>query len=191
MQTDLELERWQDGWRAHDAIPADLVRQVTRGSRWMRWGVASEIAVTIAIGGGSLGWAVASRRSDVAILAGGVWIIIAIAWALSILLRRGAWQPATATTAAFLELSILRCERGLQAVAAQAALFVLILGFDLVWLYSFGAETSVWAFLTRPVLVLIVWIGGAIAAAAALWYRRRLRRELDRLLRLRREIEGD
>jgi len=189
VEIDLELERWQGEWRAHEAIPADLARQVARGRRWMWWGVASEIAVTAVVGGGSLGWALVSRRADVTMLAAGVWTIIAIAWTLSVLLRRGAWQPATMTTAAFLELSILRCERGLQALVAQAALYVVILGFDLVWLYSFGAETSVWGFLTRPAVVLIAWIGSLVAATAALWYRRRLRRERARLLQLRRALE--
>jgi hypothetical protein len=189
MARDHELERWQDDWRAHDVIPAALARRVARGTRWMRLGVAVEIVITIAMGGGSLAWAIVSRRSDIGILAAGVWIIIAMAWTLSIVLRRGAWQPAAATTAAFVEIAILRCERGLQVIKAQAALFVFILGFDLVWLYHYGAETSVWTFLTRPAVVLIAWGGTVVAAAAAIWYRRRLRRELAQLLRLRRELE--
>jgi hypothetical protein len=189
VESDPELERWRGEWRSQDVIPTRLARRVERETRQMRWGVAGEIAVTVAIGGGTLGWAILSRRPDVAILAAGVWIIIAVAWTISILLRRGAWQPATTTTAAFLELSILRCERGLQAITAQALLFVPILGFDLVWLYSYREETSVWTFLTRPPVVLIAWVGTAIAAAGALWYRRRLRRELESLLKLRRELE--
>jgi hypothetical protein len=41
-----------------------------------------------------------------------------------------------------MEISILRCERGLRAIAAQALLFVPILGFDLVWLYFYRDETD-------------------------------------------------
>ena len=190
MERDHELERWGDDWRAHDVIPAALARRVARANRWMRLGVAVEIAITVTMGGGSLAWAIVSRRPDIAVLAAGVWIIIAIAWILSIVLRRGAWQPSAATTSAFVEISILRCERGLQALKAQAAFFVFILGFDLVWLYHYGAETSVWTFLTRPAVVLIAWGGTAVAAAAAIWYHRHLRRELAQLLRLRRELEG-
>jgi cell division protein FtsL len=51
-------------------------------------------------------------------------------------------------------------------------------------------ETDVWTFLTRPAVLLIAWVGTAVAAAWAVWYRRRLRRELENLLRLRRELEG-
>jgi len=190
VEPDHELERWQREWRAHDVIPAALAARVARGSRWMRWGVVVEIVVTAVFGGGTAAWAMLSRRSDVAILSAGVWLLIAIAWTLSMLLRRGAWQPAGATTAAFMELSILRCERGLQGLRAQVAMFALILAFDLVWLYWSGGYTSVWTFLTRPAVVVIAWIGTAVSAAMALWYRRHVRRELTELLRLRKEIEG-
>jgi hypothetical protein len=145
VELDTELARWQGEWRAHEVIPPSLARRVERDTRRMRWGVAGEIAVTVAMGGGSVGWAVTSRRPDVAILA---------------------------------------------AITAQALLFVPILGFDLVWLYFYRGETSVWTFLTRPAVVLIAWVGTAVAAAGALWYRRRLRRELENLLRLRRDLEG-
>ena len=190
MEPDHELERWQREWRAHDVIPAALASRVARDNRWMRWGVVVETGITVVFGGGTAAWAIVSRRADVVVLSAGVWILIAIAWMLSILLRRGAWQPAGTTTAAFMDLSILRCERGLQAIRAQVAMFVLILGFDLVWLYWSGGYTSVWTFATRPAVVLLAWIGTVVFAAATLWYRRRMRRELTALLKLRKEIEG-
>jgi hypothetical protein len=190
VESDTELERWRVEWRAHDAIPPSLVRRVERDRRRMRWNVAGEIAITIAMGAGSLGWAIASRRADVAMLAAGVWILIAIAWTISILLRRGAWQPAATTTTAFIEISLLRCERRLLAITIQAWMYALILGFDLVWLYSYRGETSVWTFLTRPAVVLIAWVGTAVAGAGAIWYRKRLRRELENLRKLRRELES-
>ena len=188
MDFDPELQRWQKEWQAQEAIPAALVHRVERANRWMRWEVAGEIGVTLAVGGGSLGWAVVSRRADVAVLAAGIWMIIAIAWTASIVLRRGAWQPSAATTAAFVDISVLRCERGLQTITVQAVLFVVILTFDLVWLYAYRGETSVWVFLTRPMVIALAWVGSAVSAAAALLYRRRLRRELASLRRLREEI---
>ena len=107
---DLELERWQRQWRAQQAVPPDLVKSVEAGTRNMRRGVIAEILVTVVMGGGSLAWALAARRTDVTVLAFAVWILIAVAWTASLLLRRGAWQPVTATTAAFVDISILRCE---------------------------------------------------------------------------------
>jgi hypothetical protein len=81
-------------------------------------------------------------------------------------------------------VSILRCERSLQAIAVQAVLYVAILAFDLVWLYWYRQETDLWLFLTRPAVVIVALIVTPLLAAAALWYRGRLRRELDNLRRL-------
>jgi hypothetical protein len=178
---DLELERWQRQWRAQEAVPPDLVKSVEAGTRNMRRGVIAEIFTTVVMGGGTTAWALAARQTDVVVLAIAVWIFIAIAWTASTLLRRGAWQPVTTTTSAFVDISILRCQRNLQAIWAQAALFVVLLVFDLVWLYYYRAETTVSEFLMRPVVLVFLLIVTPLFAAAAMWYRRRLLRELRSL----------
>jgi hypothetical protein len=183
---DLELERWQRQWRAQEAVPPDLVKSVEAGTRNMRRGVIAEIFTTVVMGGGTTAWALAARQTDVVVLAIAVWIFIAIAWTASTLLRRGAWQPVTTTTSAFVDISILRCQRNLQAIWAQAALFVVLLVFDLVWLYYYRAETTVSEFLMRPVVLVFLLIVTPLFAAAAMWYRRRLLRELRSLRELQR-----
>jgi hypothetical protein len=187
-ERDLELEQWQRQWRAQETVPPDLVKAVETGTRNRRRGLIAEIVVTVVMGGGALAWASASERVDVFVLATAVWIFIAIAWIASMLLSRGTWQPVTATTAAFVEISILRCQRSVQAIWAQAALYVVILVFDLVWLYYYRAETTVGEFLMRPAVLFFVLIVTPIVAAAAVWYRRRLLRELKSLLELRRAV---
>ena len=182
-ESDLELEGWQRQWQSQPAS-IDLRQKVEAGNRAMRLGLMSEIAVTILMGGGSLLWAIVSERAEVLVLAVAVWGFIAIAWTASILLRRGLWQPATSTTAAFLNVSILRCERSLEAIVVQAVLYVVILGFDLAWLYWYLQETDVWTFLTRRPVLVVAGIVTPILAAVALWYRGRLRRELENLRRL-------
>lgn len=190
VELDPELARWQAVWHAQQVIAEDLAQRVKRDTRRMQWGVVAEFLVTLLMGGGSVGWAIVSRRTDVAVLAVGIWLVIAIAWTISLVLRRGAWQPSTATAAAFVEISILRCERRLQGIVAQAILFGPILAFDLVWLYVARQESSVWTFLARPLVVAIAGGGTLVAGGAALWYRRRLRRELNRLVMLRAELEA-
>ena len=187
-EPDLELEGWQREWRAQEAPPFDLAKKVEAGTRSMRLGIVGEVIVTIVMGGGTLGWAIISRRPDVIVLAIAVWIFVAAAWVASTLLRRGAWQPMTATTAAFVEVSILRCERSLQAISIQAVLYVVILAFDLVWLYNYRAESNVREFLMRPAVVVVLTVVTPALAAAAVWYRRRLRRELKNLAKLRRGV---
>jgi hypothetical protein len=192
MPADTELETWRRQWQADEVIPADLRRRVDRETRNLRLGRYAEIAVTVVIGGGAAGWAVLSQRPIALALVIGVWFFIAVAWATSIALRRDILKPSAATTSAFLNLSIRRCRRRLVALGAQGVLYVLLLAFDLVWIYHYQTETRpipVWAFLTSGQM-LVVWVVTAVLAAAAVLYRRRLYEELQGLLNLRREL-GD
>jgi hypothetical protein len=184
---DVELESWRAGWQAAVTPPIDLKARVERETRMMRRFVVGEVLITLAFGGGSLAWALATRRTDAIVLAIGIWVFLAIAWAISFLLRRDAWAPTTLSTAAFLDLSILRCRRRHEAVAAQAALYVLILAFDLAFIYFFGREREsrhLVTFLTSGGVAWI-WPVTAVLGFAALKWRRRLGRELDALVRLR------
>jgi hypothetical protein len=184
-ERDLELEQWQRQWRAQETVPPDLVKAVETGTCNRRRGLIVEIVVTVVMGGGVLAWAYASARAEVFVLAMAVWIFIAIAWIASMYLSRGTWQPVTATTAAFVEISILRCERNLQAIALQAILYVVILTFDLVWLYFYRGESSVRDFLMRPPVLLFLFVVTPLFATAAVLHRRRLLRELRSLRSVR------
>jgi hypothetical protein len=191
MDADLELDTWRRHWQAGPAVLPSLKQRVERETRAMRRLVIGEIVVTIVFGGGSLAWAALSLRTDVFVLALGVWAFIAIAWMISFLLRRGAWTPVTATTTAFVELSILRCRRRRESIVAQAALYVMILGFDLAWIYATrpaSSERSVVSFLTSGEIAW-VWALTAALGAAAIGQRRKLARELETLMNLRPQIE--
>lgn len=61
----------------------------------------------------------------------------------------------------------------------------MILAFDLVWLYYYRAESSVHEFLMRPLVLLFLLIVTPLVATAAVWYRRRLLRELKSLRSVR------
>jgi hypothetical protein len=192
MERDTELETWRRQWQRDEAIPPDLRQRVERETRNLRRGRYAEIAVTVIMGGGAAGWALVSQRPIVVALAIGVWFFIGVAWVMSIDLRRDILQPSAATTTAFLDLSIHRCRHRLQALAVQGVLYVMILAFDLVWIYHFQAETrpmEPWGFLTSG-RVLVVWAVTAGLAAVAVRYRRKLRSELRNLLNLRRQL-GD
>jgi hypothetical protein len=189
MQADVELDLWRRQWTAEPYDPSALRQRVERETRAMRWFVMAEIAVTIVFGGGTLTWAALSARTDALVLAVGVWVFIAMAWTISFLLRRGAWAPVTATTTAFLELSILRCRRRRESIVAQSVLYVLIVGFDLTWIYFArpSRAAGVAAFLTSGEIAW-VWVVTIVLAATAVWQRRRLGRELETLTRLQRQI---
>jgi hypothetical protein len=191
--SDVELDSWRADWQAVAPPLPDLKTRVERETRMMRRLVVGEIAVTLVFGGTSLAWAALSRRTDAAVLALGVWVFIAAAWAISFLLRREAWSPATLSAVAYLDLSVLRCRRRRESIAAQAVLYSVILGFDLAWIYSFGPEPGsrgVLSFLTSAG-VAWVWLVTAILAIAAWRWRLRLSRELETLTRLRSGLDDE
>ena len=192
MHPDLELDTWREHWRAPAAtLPVDLAARVERETRRMRRLYAAEIALVLAYCGGSAAWAMLSGRADIVVLAIGIWTFTAIACTMSWLLRRGAWSPVASTTTAFLELSILRCRRRRESVAAQAVLYVMILAFDLIWIYFQRARSEAITpveFLTGSSLYW-VWAVTIVLGTFAVWYRRRLARELDNLIQLRHRVD--
>lgn len=194
MDIDLELDGWRHEWQADVATPTDLADRVARETRRMHQFVLTGIAITIVFGGGSIAWAAISGRSELLVLVVGTWAFLAIAWAMSWLLRRGASTPLTTTTSAFLDLSILRCRRRREATFAQAVLYVAVLSFNLWWIHANSlphAGMDTWTFLTSRG-VLWVWPVTALLAVMAARQHRRLRRELQALTALQQAFQdGD
>jgi hypothetical protein len=189
---DNELELWRQQWQTQATVPVDLRQTIDRQTRQMRLLMVAEVAVTIIFGGGSLLASLTLRRSDVTVLTAGIWVFIAIAWAFSQANRRGLWRPAAATTAAYLDLVILRARRRLQAVSFTSISYIVFLSFNLGWVYQELARhggTGLWAFLTSGP-VFIVWALTALLALVAIWHRRRITAQLNNLAELRREL-GD
>jgi hypothetical protein len=190
---DVELDVWRAEWQASSPALPDLGARVERETQRMRRVIVAECAVTSVFGGGSLAWAWLTRRTDVLILAGGIWVFIALAWTISFLMRRHAWAPATMSTTAFLDLSILRWQRQLKSIAAQCLLYVLIVAFNLTWIYLASparAADGVLRFLTG-IDVAWVWAVTVILAVGAARRKQRLSAELDRLIQLRAFMSDD
>ena len=171
MTPDLELQAWREQWQQDTEVPADLRRKVERGTRNMRLMVALEVLVTIAMGGGFTWWAVIEPRTEMYVLAGAVWLFLAAAWAFAIANRHGTWSPDSMSTAEFVDLSIRRCQRRLQASHFGAGLYFVEMIFCLTWLYRDPARR-------HPLPAIIFAVVTPLFLVGVARYRRNTRAEL-------------
>ena len=185
MSMDTELETWRREWQSETAVPPDLRRRVARQSRWLKVGIAADILVTVAIGGGVIALAARSPQSDMLLLAAATWSFIAIAWAFRLTITRGLWSPAAIDTAAFVDLSVRRCRAQLAATLFGAGLYVCEMAFSLGWIYRHSVPRA-------PLLSWLFgsWFNGLVRLFSVaffgflVWYRRKKQAELAWLLSL-------
>lgn len=125
MSPDPELDTWRHQWQGQHAVPADVRRRVERDMRSIRWSFLSAVAVTVIFGGGMSARAIVSGEADSVMLAAATWVFIAVTWAVSWTIEGGPGQrqPASATTAAFVEFSIRRRVATRRAMVAGAVLY--------------------------------------------------------------------
>lgn len=164
-----------------NARSPDLRKKVERQSMFMKIALAADILVTVVIGGGAILWAVRSPQADIIVLAAITWIFLAAAWFMALRLNRGNWSPAALDTAAFVDLSIRRCQARLKAVWFGAGLFVVELAFCLPWVYNYSAKHSrsflSWLWFSSPYID-GVWVATMIFFVFLIWYRQRKQAEL-------------
>jgi hypothetical protein len=188
MEPEVTMEAWRSAWQSEAAPAGELEAHVARETGRMRWMVGLEIVVTVAMGGGTLAWAVATRRLDITVLAVGVWLLLGVGWAITLRLGRDAWRPLGATTAAFLDLAVLRCRRRRAAIVARAGFYVLVLGFDLSWLYWDQGPRGRGDLLGFLAGFWWVWAISAALAAVGVWQHRRLGRQLQNFEAMQRAL---
>lgn len=184
MHADDELEQWQRQWLAQPAVPVDLRQLVERDIRGRRLMMLGSIAVTAIMGGGTTLWAIRSGQPDLFVLTFTVWIFIAVAWALTLLLgRQRGPRPLAETTAAFLDYAIRSRRARLQGITASAVLYIVFFFFVLVWRYHTMADATSdpWTYLTSPRVLTLLAVSAGLAVSAA-FQRRRLDRELHNLV---------
>lgn len=191
MNTDVELEIWREQWQRDTAVPVNLRRSVERQSRLMKIGLLADTVVTIVMGGGTTAWALRSTDPDVALVAVATWVFLAAAWAFVLTANRGLWAPSALDTAAFVELSVRRCQSALTTIWFAGALFLCEVAFGLGWGYKHSVQGHAplgnWLWFSS-LRIDIVWICTVAFFGAMAWYRRKKRAELTSLLKLRGEM---
>ena len=193
MNIDTELEVWREQWQSDTVIAPDLRQKVQRQSRFMKIALIADIFVTVTIGGGTAAWAIRSPEPEIILLAVATWIFIAVAWTFSLAVNRGKWAPSAQDTAAFIDLSVRRCQSRLATVWFAAGLFVIQTVFVLSWVYRNSPARRqpllTWLFF-GSIPIDLVWLSTLAFFGFLIWARRNKRAELTRLYELRKKLCG-
>src|SRR5579871_684863 len=104
---DDELEVWRRQWQGQPAVPIDLIRKVERETVYLRLGLYA-IYIPYAIGIVTAIGAILNPTLLSIVFAFGLWLFIIIARIFGGQNMKGVWTPAAETTAAYVDLSILR-----------------------------------------------------------------------------------
>jgi hypothetical protein len=196
VSNDIEMEKWRRQWQggAQSASRADeleqLRRRVLRETRWLKLSLIGPIFVTFGVGGGTVLLALLTGWTAHVVIAIESWIFIAVCWIGSLRLARGTWRPLADTTAAFVDVSIRRRESYMRGAMFGLCLYVFQLLFVMV-LLDFAMNLGARGILTSPQVIVIGWIGLPSVLVGAYWFRRRQRAQLERLLELKRQLQGD
>lgn len=191
MNTDVELEIWQEQWQRDTAVPVNLRRSVERQSRLMKLGLLADTLVTIVMGGGATALAFLSSEPGVGLVAVATWLFLAAAWTFVLTANRGLWAPSALDTATFVDLSVRRCQSALTTIWFAGALFLCEVAFGLGWGYKHSVQGHTplgnWLWFSS-LRIDIVWICTVAFFGAMAWYRGKKRAELTSLLKLRGEM---
>lgn len=193
MNIDMELEVWRQEWQSEATIPPDLRRKVERQSRLMKVGFVADALVTVVMGGGTTAWAAFSSKPEITLVAVATWLFLAVAWAFVLTVNRGLWAPSALDAAAFMDISVRRCQTTLATIWFAVGLFLSEVAFGLSWSYIQSVDPR------EPLLnwlwfsswrIDFVWLCTLAFFGGVLWYRRKKQAELACLLRLREEMDA-
>jgi hypothetical protein len=192
MNENVDVDRWQRLWqsRADGPDASDLYDRIVRESRRRQVALIGPVLVTVAIGGMVLMRALTSRTAFDIAVAIETWLFIAVVWAISVRIDRHHWRPLGNTTAAFVDLSIHRCEGDLEGLRVALVLWVVQL-IALTALRQYFAPVSLFELLTAWPVMILGWFGLPALVTGVRWYGRRKRDELRRLIELRRQLVED
>jgi hypothetical protein len=190
MKSDIELESWRQQWQSQPQVPVDLIRKVERQTVHMRLLRLSEVLVTVFMGGGTIVAAIITRNSEVALLAVGTAIAIALAWRFSLKHTRGLWAPSADTTAAYLDLSIRRGRWKVADARYDSIQAVLLSVFVCVVDYRILVSYGKWSSLSDAWWL---WVIGGVLSLLLLFAfenrRKRAKTELEYVSRLQAELQ--
>ncbi len=192
---DTELRTWMEAWQAEGETPVDLreriLRRVRRQSFYQKAWAVGEAAIVLMMTA-FLVWVGVNttQTADIVVV---VAFLILQAWALvyGYRSRRGLWRPRDESAAAFLDLSLRRCEQRLKLTRAGYVILAVEVAVFVPWLWLrtqpdaaraaslLGTRAGAYGFLALFV---------AAALAALIYAGHRTRRDLAALQDLERSL---
>lgn len=196
MAQDTELRAWMQEWQVEAETPVDLretiLRRVRRQSFYQKvWAIGEAVLVLLMTT--LLVWvgATTTRTADVVVV---VTFLLLQAWAVAygFRARRGLWRPSDESAAAFLDLSLRRCEQRLKLMKAGYVLLALEVAVFVPWIWirtrPEGTMPPTSFLATRAGAYAFLAVFVAAALAALLYTGRRTRRDLAALGNLRGDL---
>src|SRR5262249_25021234 len=165
----------------------DLFRNVEKDTRYIRYYRTAEILATVVIGGSVTAAAFITKSAGSILLAGGTWLAILMAWTFSLRYTKGIWAPGAPTTAAYLDLSIRRCQWRVEDARYDSIQSILLTAFVLIVDYYLILDIrhkppSLW------LLGIIFFVIAPVLVAVFEWRRSKAKSEMDSLTDLQRQL---
>jgi hypothetical protein len=188
----LDLDDMKQRWQAQASAGPDfstLRQHVAADNRNHRRTLLFVSLATVAVLMVSFGFAWRSGRTDAWFSFGFTTAFAALIWVIGLWLSRGTWEPRDSSTAAYLEVSIQRCQSVILAAPVGVVLYLAGLAGSLAWKQrALGLDWE--QLVMTPSVVIAGWIGAPLYSLGMLWNAQRHRRRLAVLLDLRRQLSG-
>ncbi len=185
-----DLDEMKQRWQAQTTTGPDLAalhERVAADNRSQRRTLVLVALATLMVLGLTFAQAWQSSRTEAWF--GFVFTVVfaALVWLVALWLSRGTWRPADGSTAAYLELSIRRCQSAILAAPVGVVLYMAGLAGSVVSkqrLLGIGWSEMI----DTPSMIIAGWLGAPLYTLGMLWNARRQRKRLALLLDLKRQL---
>jgi hypothetical protein len=186
-----ELELWRRQWHSQPAIPIELIRKVERQTVYLKLQRLSLI-LPVLVGIGTIVLAFMTPTLPWVLLSVGTWVFIIVGLVFQFRNDKDIWAPAAETTAAYVDLSIIRCRKTLNDIRYSFIFSPLLTTFVLVALYQVLADSGALRIARDYAIMAGSFLYAAGIVGIVLWLmrakRKKVEAELAYLLDLQRKL---
>lgn len=188
-----ELSEWMHAWQSDEPIPAAtrqaIGQRVARSQRWWLLGTVAEAVIGVVGLGVTVMVGLRAEQTVERVAMASLTVVALLTMAAGWWLRRGMWRPATESTAAWIDFLSHRATRRVQMAWVGAAVLPIEVVIFVPWIISRAQRDGAGSDSTL-LLGFALLAGLSAAIGSGLFFlRRQAVRELDQLMRLRRDLQ--